>query len=244
MTIETSQKLSLRALARSMMIQSSALAGCAGETVELFCEHGQIKRFADGEILATRGYEVQSLIFVIEGSIEIGMFTVQGKRFIARYVAPGQLLGVIPIIDGGSAIHDVQAHGEIAALLIPRKTFSEAIASDPGLAQALLRLLCTRSRARYDDAAANAIAPVRVRVARTLLSLLPAYGVQRGNTVRIELRLSQEEFAALVGVSRQCVNRQMSEFRRMGVISTSYSRIEVVDYTALQNLSSLDLWAE
>lgn len=226
-----------------MLARSPALVGCASETFDMFCERGKIGRFNDGEVLASRGEAMESLVFVLQGSIEIGVFTGHGRRFVARYMEPGQLLGIIPILDGGGAIHDVQAHGEVAALLIPRATFAGAIDADPGLSQALLHLFCARSRIRYDDAMANALASVRVRVARTLVSLLPAYGLPRGNAVRIDLRLSQEEFATLVGVSRQRANKELNDFRAIGLISTSYSRIEVIDYKALHEIASLDMLA-
>lgn len=244
MTKSNSQISAYRALARAMLGRSATLGDCVGETLDEFLARGKIERYRDGDILAMRGQPMEALLFVLTGSLEIGMVTNAGKRFVIRYLEPGQLQGIIPVIDGKDSIHDVRAHGEAVVLLIPRAVFVDAVGRDPALAQALLRLFCARSRARYDDAAFNALGALRTRVARTLLSLLPAYGLPRGDTVKISLRLSQDELASLVGVSRQRLNKELNDFESKGLISLSYSHIEVVDCTAMEAIASIDLMGE
>jgi CRP/FNR family cyclic AMP-dependent transcriptional regulator len=124
-------------------------------------------------------------------------------------------------------------------LHIPRTVFVQASHEDMGLAQTLPRGLCKRSRALYGSASASALAPFRVRVARALLSLLPAHGIRQGETVSIKLKLSQEEFAALLGATRQSVNRELKALESAGLISLAYSSICVLDCDALTAIATM-----
>lgn len=228
------------ALARSVLARCPAFQRCAGQTLDRFVDSGRVVLCAGGEILATRGQPLAYLIVVLSGSLEIGVLTSAGKRFVIRYLEPGQIQGVIPILDGKPSIHDTRAHGESVALLVPKDVFVQALDTDPALALALLRMFCSRSRALYDGAAASALAPMRVRVARSLVSLLPAYGLPRGDVVTLSLKLSQDELAALVGVSRQRLNKELKEFESEGIIAIAYSHIEITDSEALFSIASLD----
>ncbi|MFM0161219.1 Crp/Fnr family transcriptional regulator [Paraburkholderia sediminicola] len=229
-----------RALARSLLARSDDLRGAASETLERFVENGRIAKYLDGNVLAVAGGEMEALVVVLSGSIEVGLSTVSGKHFVIGYLGPGLIFGLIPILDGGGPVHDARSHGEAVALLIPRAVFAQAVREDPGLAQALLRLFCKRSRALYGSAAASALAPLRVRVARALLSLLPVHGVRHGETVSITLKLSQEEFAALLGASRQSVNRELKALENAGFICLAYSSIRVLDCGALNAVAGMD----
>ncbi|WP_162071171.1 helix-turn-helix domain-containing protein [Burkholderia sp. THE68] len=62
--------------------------------------------------------------------------------------------------------------------------------------------------------------------------------------VKISLRLSHGELASLVGVSRQRLKRELNDFESKGLVSLSYSHIEVVDCTALEAIASTDLMGE
>ena len=76
-----------------------------------------------------------------------------------------------------------------------------------------------------------------VRVARALLTLVAAHGRVQADGVAIDLKLSQEEFADMLGLTRQRVNRELNAFAARQIISTAYSQIRVLDLAALKNLA-------
>ena len=56
------------------------------------------------------------------------------------------------------------------------------------------------------------------RLAKTLLALAARHGQASPKEVRIELRLTQEELAQMVGAARQTVTAQMSWLRERGIV--------------------------
>ena len=63
------------------------------------------------------------------------------------------------------------------------------------------------------------------RVAKKLLELSDMHGAKVENGTRIEVRLTQQELASMVGASRESVNKVMGYFTDKGYISTDKHRI-------------------
>ena len=66
-----------------------------------------------------------------------------------------------------------------------------------------------------------------------LLTLMTSYGLPRGRGVAISLKLSQDEFADMLGRTRQSVNRELKQFERNGIIEMTYSHFIIIDEQAL-----------
>jgi CRP/FNR family transcriptional regulator, cyclic AMP receptor protein len=63
-----------------------------------------------------------------------------------------------------------------------------------------------------------------------------AYRQRIDNGVRIDLRLSQEDWAAMVGVGRQTINRLFKKLEEKGIASVSYASITIHRMDALESL--------
>ena len=225
--------IGLQPLARRALERHAVFCTASAATREQLLAASMVRRYADGESVVTRGQRMAGLILLLDGSIELGMLGPSGKRFVRWYLGPGQAQGFIPVLDGKGAIFDARAHGEAIALLIPRAPLRAAIASDPRLALAVLDGMCERSRAMHESAASDALLPLRGRVARMILQLAASWGLQRDEGVLVSLKLSQDEFAALLAVTRQALNRELKALEAEGAISIAYSKITVIDQSIL-----------
>lgn len=223
----------LQTLARKTLESHAVFRQAGAATCEALLAASTVQRFADGETIVTRGQAMASLILLLDGSIELGMLGPSGKRFVRWYLGPGQAQGFIPVLDGKGAIYDARSHGAAVALLIPRVPLRTAIAADPRLALAVLDGMCERSRAMHESAASDALLPLRGRVARMILQLAASWGLQRDDGVLVSLKLSQDEFAALLAVTRQALNRELKALEAEGAISIAYSKITVLDQSIL-----------
>jgi len=65
------------------------------------------------------------------------------------------------------------------------------------------------------------------RVAKKLLELADAHGVKTGEGVLIDVRLTQQELASMVGASRESVNKVLGYFTDKNFISTDKHRITI-----------------
>ncbi len=72
------------------------------------------------------------------------------------------------------------------------------------------------------------------RVASQLLALAREYGQETPEGVRVPIRLTQSDLAALVGASRASVNQALGQFKKRGTVSVGKDgRFTVLDADAL-----------
>lgn len=219
---------------RRVLATNPAFAACKPETKTLLLAAASTRRYQAEEMICARGEPIVALMVVICGSVEVGLLAASGQRYVRWFLEPGQILGIAPLIDGKGAIYDSRAHGDTTLLEIPRGDFLQAMEADSGLALAVIKALCQRSRSLHETAAADALLPMRARVARMILMLAEAYGLNRPAGIVISLKLSQDEFAALLAVSRQRLNKELKGLEAEGCIAISYSTLTVLDLVALQ----------
>lgn len=229
---------SRRALALGVMERAQWFSRFDATTLDRFLDEGRIQFLQRGETLCRRGDTVNALCIVVEGALDVRMTAATGKRHIVTHLEPGQLMNLIPILDSGRAIHDACAHEETTVLLIPRDTFLQAVDAEPGVARAMVRVLCVRSRLLYEAVSDHALLSLRARCARLLLSLMNSYGLPRPEGVAISLKLSQDEIADMLGCTRQSANRELKELQRENIIEMTYSRFIVRDQQALEAIVS------
>jgi len=75
------------------------------------------------------------------------------------------------------------------------------------------------------------------RFAIRVLMLVRAFGEHAPAGVRIELRLSQDVLARMMGVSRPRINQLVRAWQSRGLVEQHYGRVTVVDLPALAALA-------
>lgn len=196
-----------------------------------------IRSHAAGQLLSRRSEPLNELLFVLQGSLEVSMEGPDGRRSICWYLAEGQWFGLIPIVDGKTAIHDLRAYSQAVLLHIPQAVFLGVLERDHGLAMTCLNLLCQRSRALYEHVAAETLLPMRGRIARLLLMLAEQHGREGEQGLELNLKLSQEALADMLGISRQTLNRELIALEKAALISLAYTRLTLLDSAALRQLT-------
>jgi CRP-like cAMP-binding protein len=227
-----------RALAAATLERSGWFGECRPATRDSLLAHGQLRLLQKGEVLTRQGSPVEHLCLVVDGSLAVSTTTRTGKRHVVRFLEPGQLMNLIPVLDEQFAVHDATAHTATLVLLMHRTQIQEALQTEPGLVNALMRLLCLRGRLTYAELSQSTLLPLTQRCAGALLHLAEPYGLPRGEGLAISLKLSQDEFADMVGCSRPMANRELKQLESLGVIRMTYSHFVILDLQRLRSIAS------
>lgn len=187
--------------------------------------------------LARGGQAIDHLMVVADGQIELSLSSAIGRRRVVGILGPGQVFGLIPVLDGSAVIHDAQANGPGALVLLPRESLLKAMQHSHALTMSLVLLLCQRSRLIYESLTDHSLLPLKGRIARSLLGLSNAYGLvaddHRGSR---RVRMSQADLGDLLGVSRQSLNLELKKMERAGLVRITYNHIELCDPAGLHLL--------
>jgi CRP-like cAMP-binding protein len=118
-------------------------------------------------------------------------------------------------------------HEDSELLLVPREDFLAFLLEQPQVAMSLLVALSQRLRRTSQLVNDAAFFDVRARLARVLLELAQSEGPR--NPDRVVPRLTQAELAAMVGVTRESINKWLRFYERRGTLARRGGRLVVVD---------------
>jgi CRP/FNR family cyclic AMP-dependent transcriptional regulator len=147
------------------------------------------------------------------------------------------VLGELSGVDDGARSASIVAIDAVEALALTAAEFRAFLAETPSASLALLRVLSRRLRdadaKRIEFRSLSTIGRVAVR----LLELSERFGREEGETVVIDLPLSQEDLAGWTGSSVESVSRGLHMMRSLGWIETRRREIRLVDIEAVRNLT-------
>jgi CRP/FNR family cyclic AMP-dependent transcriptional regulator len=166
----------------------------------------------------TEGEHGVDLYIVLAGKVKIRRRTIDGRETLIAVLGPSDMFGELALFDPGPRTSTVTTLTEVQAVRMDRRALRAWIAAYPDIAQQLLQVLARRLR-RTDDTLCDLIfTDVPGRVAKQLLDLAKRFGTSTENTLSVDLGLTQEELAQLVGSARETANRVLSDFTERGWI--------------------------
>ena len=201
-------------------------AGLEAEALELVAGVCVTVSLARDETLFMQGDAGDALYAVRRGQIRIAAGTAGGARITHNTLGPGDIFGEIAILDGGPRTADAIACEPSELFMLRRRDFLSLVQREPSITQRVITLLCERVRYANGRVEESVFLPLAARLRRRLVSLAEDFGV--------DLDVSQEELADLVGAARESVNRQLQAWRRRGMLEISRNRIRVLDFAALR----------
>ncbi len=196
------------------------------------------KRYANGELLFSKGDEADGLLAVASGQVRISVLSAAGKEILLNLLGPGEIFGEIGLLDGRPRTANAVAKGPLDVVLLRRRDFLPLLDKSPDLSRHIVALLCERLRwtsALIEDAA---FLDLEGRLAKRLLLMADSYGRPVPAGVRIELRLSQQDLGQMVDASREKVNRRLQGLRQRGVIEIDDGYVVITDRRALERLAN------
>lgn len=196
-----------------------------------------VKFPARTNILAA-GQQGEAVYFLRSGTVKVWLPQPEGNEVILNICGPGEVLGEISIIEGCGHTANVMALEDCELLWIGRSEFVRFYEEMPALSRRLAVVMAHRLRCAVMRTQQMARLTVPGRLACQLLSFAADHGeVQEDGSIRIRLRLSQQELADLLGVTRASISSALRGFQQQGVLSKATGqRIVIHDRAALEAL--------
>jgi CRP-like cAMP-binding protein len=128
-------------------------------------------------------------------------------------------MGELSLLDGGPRSATAVAVDEVEALTLYQDDFHALIERHPTVARAVMGELAGMVR-RLSGQVQDVISlDAMGRIAKKLLELADQHGAATPDGTRIALRLTQEELAQMVGITRASINKQLGWFEEHGILT-------------------------
>lgn len=174
-------------------------------------------------------------LHVIErGTVKLMLPSPEGREITVVLLGAGDFFGELALLDSGPRSASAVALEATDTLTLERDQFVALLEAHPQVALRLLGVLGERLR-RADDLIGDLLfLDLPGRLAKQLLALADERGSATPRGIRIDLRLSQSELAAMVGATRESVNRCLNAYAERGILDFDRETITLRDPAVLR----------
>jgi CRP/FNR family cyclic AMP-dependent transcriptional regulator len=189
------------------------------------------------EELFHKGDEGAQVYVVIRGKLKVLTTSDSGDDVVFSILGPGEVFGEIALLGGTPRTATVTAIDPCELLIIDRRDFLSFLRGHPEVAIKLLEVLAQRMKRVSEFVEDTLFLNLPLRLAKKLLSLARAYGRPHAEGLRLDLKLSQEEWGDLVGTTRESINKQLRAWTDEGLITIDRGYIVIHNRRELEKLA-------
>jgi CRP-like cAMP-binding protein len=186
-----------------------------------------------------KGDAGSQLYVVVDGRLKALTTSPEGDDVVFNVMGPGEVFGEVALLSESPRSATVRAIERCELLVLDRRDFLAFLKRNPDVAVRMLTVLVERV-ARVSELVEDVqFLNLPVRLAKKLVWFAGRYGRPGGNgAVKIDLKLSQEEWGDLVGATRESVNKQMREWGDAGLIQIDAGFITLLRPEAIERLAA------
>jgi CRP-like cAMP-binding protein/FixJ family two-component response regulator len=201
--------------------------------LDVLKEKAHLKTYGKREQIYFAGDSPKWLFYVESGHVRSYKVTENDKELVTGIYKSGDFFGYIDLL-ASSEYTEYSVAIESAKLgLIAREDFEQLMLSDKDVSINFIKLLAGNVVEREDELVNLAYSTVRKRVASSLVKLFDQY--QEGLADRVEVTVTRDELASIVGTATESVIRILSEFKADGLVKSKGSLITIMDIDSLRN---------
>jgi CRP/FNR family cyclic AMP-dependent transcriptional regulator len=189
------------------------------------------------EELFHKGDEGAQVYVVISGRLKALTTSEEGDDVVFSILGPGEVLGEIALLGGSPRTATVTSIDESELLIIDRRDFLSFLRSHPDVAIKLLDVLAQRMKRVSELVEDTLFLNLPLRLAKKLCFLSRQYGEPHEHGLRLDLKLSQEEWGDLVGTTRESINKQLRAWTEEGLVTVDHGYIVIHDRKELEKLA-------
>jgi len=192
--------------------------GMSDEQMRMVEERTVMREIRRKEVLYLPGDAGDRIYLLKRGIVKIAALTDDGKEIILALLRQGEVFGEEAVIEDAPRDHMAEAYEDALLCVVTRQDFLGILRAHPEMAFKVTKLVGFRLKTLRNRVEGLLFKGAPARLAQTLLDLARDHGVKDADGVLLPLRLSQQDLANLIGVTRESVNLALADFRHRGLV--------------------------
>ncbi len=194
--------------------------------------------FRKKDDIFTEGDAPEWFYIVSSGKVKVTKISHDGKEIILEIISPYDIFGGVAVLRNFPYPANAVAMEDSEILKISRKNLMRLVDRFPNLMYCIALQLGDRMKSSYDSLKNIALERVEARIAALLLKLANKVGVETKEGLMIDMRLTKQDVADMVGTTVETSIRTFSKFKKDGLVMDSDGKIIIKDLDGLTALSS------
>jgi CRP/FNR family transcriptional regulator, cyclic AMP receptor protein len=175
----------------------------------------------------------KGIYIVLSGGVRVYFAAPSGREITRAYWFAGHFIGGPDVFAEAPHMWSALAIRDTSLLLIPSAALRNLCGSIPNLAMGLIEAMVFKGRCYAAMAQMLGTRSASQRMTQVLMHLAELYGTETAEGTEIELSLTQEEVAHMVGATRQWVALRLKQLQALDLIWFGRGRLLIRDLDAL-----------
>ncbi len=189
-----------------------------------------IKRSLKKDTVVFHEHDPASAFYLVRsGKVKVYKLSRDGREQILAILGEGQIFGDVPVFDGGPYPATAATMEDSQIYLIRREDFHVLLRRHPEISIKVIQVLGQRLRQSMELVRDLSFKQVPHRLAGLLLRLAGDEGHTSGEGVIVDLSMSRQEIAEVVGTSRETVTRELKKMEKAGLIGIDRRLVTIID---------------
>lgn len=194
------------------------------------------QRHKKNSLILRQGDAAGFMYLVRDGMVKITKLTMDGREKIAGFLNKGDFFGEICILIGKERCINARAMTDCWLAAMSRDDTIAVMERIPKIAFNFINMLCSRLVEADHYVDALLFKDVKERISDQLYELSKEHGSYTNTGLLINLKLTHQSLADMIGISRESVTRGIKELRREGIIKHIKNKQFLIDMSPFKTI--------
>ncbi|HNR04953.1 MAG TPA: Crp/Fnr family transcriptional regulator [Bacillota bacterium] len=214
--------------------QISIFSELEGEFLEKIYQISRVRKYKKGRIIFMEGEPGEAFFYIKSGLVKISKLSRDGREHILHVLNEGHVFAEVTLFSNTEypATAEVLEDAEIG--IIKNEDLEKVIKENPDLSLQLIKYLNKRLVEAHMKIRNLALYDTYERTAQALVKLAEDYGKKSSKGVNLDINISRQELANIVGTTRETVIRALTAFKKEHLIGIEKNTITIIDLESLK----------
>jgi len=206
--------------------------------VDALLGQGTLRRFESGAMLSDPENRPEKTFLCASGTLKVTKLLASGREILITILQTDSLWSDRAVLNGYWREVFIEALEPSDVYALDNAAFEAYLRAKPERITGFMQRISEQvsdALTLLDDFRGRDVAS---RLARVLVKFSKQYGVQTDTGVRIDLPVTHQDLANMIGTARETVSRNMARFRQKGYVrdASTGQALELLDLSSLEAL--------
>jgi len=194
--------------------------------------------YKKGQKIFEEGTYPHGVYCINSGKIKVTQMGTDGKEQIIHLCVDGDVMGYRSVLSGDKYSCSATVLETSSVCYIPVNVFTDLVKENARLTSKIIQLFSAELKVAETTITNMAHKSVKERLAQAILLLKETYGYEKdGCTVNVSI--TREDMASMVGTAREVVTRLLLELRKEGSIELTGKKVQILSQQKLIKIANV-----
>ena len=183
----------------------------------------------------SEGESGEGFHYVKSGKVKIIKLSADGREHIVNILGPGEVFAEVLLFNQGSYPATAVALEDSCVGVIRNSELEEVILKHPQIALHIIKVMSKKLLFIQTKVKTMAFSDSYAKIAQTLEDLALQYGKEIRRGVEVDMDITRQDIASMVGATRETVSRVFSIMKKEGVLEADERKIIILDMVRLKD---------